>query len=379
MAFGGKVGIIGAGIGGLALARALCGREIPCEVFERAPALEPLGAGLLVHPGAMLALRELGLDERLADAAQEVTRGLAVTQGGIVLQDSSLSALRQQVGAGTFGISRARLQALLLDGLTPPRLARSFERYQASDAAVTAHFEGGEKADCAILVGADGLHSRVRTQLLGEEPLRYAGYTSWRGIAHGDHFFEPGELREIWGRGERFGVVPVGHGETYWFAVANAVAGQRDDDSLAEVERRFASWSEPIGKLLAATPRERVLRTDVYDRKPGKRWSDSRVTLLGDAAHPMTPNLGQGACMAIEDAVVLARCLDEASDVASALSQYEAQRVPRTTHFVQSSWQLGKMAQLESPPLIWLRNWMLRATPSSVVDKQMRRNAEFRA
>ncbi|MFZ5892389.1 MAG: FAD-dependent monooxygenase [Myxococcota bacterium] len=377
MGLDGKVLIVGSGIGGLTLAHALRVRGIAHEIFEQARQLSDVGAGLLLHPGALAALSQLGLRQAVERAGHEILHGLAITSGGAVLQDTSLAALRDDVGAGTFGIHRARLQEVLLAGLEEVRLGRRFERYEADASGVTAHFSDGSSARGALLVGADGLRSRVRQQLLGAEPLRYAGYTSWRGVARMENPFGAHELREIWGRGERFGIVPIDEQSTYWFAVANAPEGERDEDALAEVERRFANWSEEIRKLLAASQRERVLRTDIHDRDPVPRWSQGRVTLLGDAAHPMTPNLGQGACMSIEDSVVLAARLHESESLDAALASYERQRFPRTSRMVRSSRQLGQLAQLESPLLIFLRDLMLRATPKRVVEKQLRENARF--
>lgn len=374
-----KVLIAGAGIGGLTLAQALRARGIDYEVFERSTELLPVGAGLLVQPGAMKALAALGLGPSVASAGTELVWGKALTTAGEVLQSSSLAALREAVHAGTYGLSRARLHRVLLDGLDAVHLGRALVAYEEDEQGVLAQFADGSAARGALLVGADGLRSQVRSLLKPDEPLRYAGYTSWRGIAQHDEAAPEKQIAEIWGRGERFGIVPIGHGETYWFAVANAPEGARDDDPLAEVERRFAAWSSEIGKLLAATPRDRVLRADIHDRKPISEWSRGRVTLLGDAAHPMTPNLGQGACMAIEDAVVLARCLHENDDLATALAAYEAQRLPRTSRMVKTSWQVGRLAQLESPFLIWLRNLALKSTPQSVVRKQMLANASFEA
>jgi 2-polyprenyl-6-methoxyphenol hydroxylase-like FAD-dependent oxidoreductase len=375
MSLTGNVLIIGAGIGGVTLARALHSRGIGYELFERSSERSATGAGLLVHPGAAKALAALGVARELTSAGMELLRGKALTRDGALLQASSLRALRDAAGAGTHGVHRARLHALLLAGLQPVRLGRAFVSAQEYAGGVRATFADGSVAEGALLVGADGLRSRVRAMLYGDLPPRYAGYTSWRGVAPGERYWDGPELAEFWGRGERFGVVPVGHGETYWFAVANAPEGERDDDPLEAVKRRFGGWSAPIPELLSATPPQRVLRTDIHDRAPIRSWSRGRVTLLGDAAHPMTPNLGQGACMAIEDAVVLARCLAESADWAPALSSYEARRIRRTSQMVERSRQLGRLAQLENPMLVWLRNALLKATPASVVQRQMRANA----
>ena len=136
-------------------------------------------------------------------------------------------------------------------------------------------------------------------------------------------------MTESWGRGERFGIVVIGFGEIYWFAVADAAPGGVDRDVRSELLARFGDLHEPIAAIISATPPERILRTDISDRDPIERWHEGPVVLLGDAAHPMTPNLGQGAGQAIEDAIALDRCLSLEETIERALRRYEACRVPR--------------------------------------------------
>ncbi|HEX2673424.1 MAG TPA: FAD-dependent monooxygenase [Polyangiaceae bacterium] len=211
---------------------------------------------------------------------------------------------------------------------------------------------------------------------LGDTPLRYAGYTSWRGVAPVGRLSPAHEAIELWGRGLRFGIVPIADDETYWFAVANAPAGETDAERATQLER-FASFGEPARALLEATPAERILRTDIHDRAPVPTWSKGRVALLGDAAHPTTPNLGQGGCMAIEDAVVLAHGLGKHSTLADALRAYERKRVAHTSKIVTASWQFGRLAQLEGSFTTWLRDFALRVTPESQVRARLRENAQF--
>ncbi|HTQ04941.1 MAG TPA: FAD-dependent monooxygenase [Polyangiaceae bacterium] len=375
----GNVLIIGAGIGGLTLARALVRRGIPCEIFEREAELKPVGAGILVQTGAMLALRTLGLDGPVARAGQEARVGFLTTDRGVTLQTTPMDFLREELGAPTVAIHRGSLQEVLLRGAEGVHLTRAAEltRYAADAGGVTAHFADGRSARGALLVGADGLRSAVRRELLGDSPLRYAGYTSWRGISDAGAALTPHEVREMWGPGSRFGFAGIGDGAAYWFAVVNAPAGGRDADSLAVVRERFASWAAPVPALLAATRPERVFRTDIHDREPVRAWSKGRVTLLGDAAHPTTPNLGQGGCMAIEDAVVLAHALEHANTLDDALADYERKRLERTSRIVRVSFRFGQIAQLENPSLIWLRNALLRFTPVAGVQRQLRAAANF--
>jgi 2-polyprenyl-6-methoxyphenol hydroxylase-like FAD-dependent oxidoreductase len=146
----------------------------------------------------------------------------------------------------------------------------------------------------------------------------------------------------------------------YWFATANTPAGGKDGDVTAELLARFGHWHAPIGDLLRHTRPERILRTDIADRAPVRRWTSARVALLGDAAHPMTPNLGQGACQAIEDAVVLARLLAAGGAMADVLGAYAARRVPRANGIVTQAHRMGAVGQLENGLARGLRDGALR-------------------
>jgi 2-polyprenyl-6-methoxyphenol hydroxylase-like FAD-dependent oxidoreductase len=380
MRLDGPVLVIGAGIGGLTLASALARRGIACRLFERAPELAPIGAGILVQAGALLALRALQLDEAVVAGGQPVELGLLRTDAGETLQRTSMGFLKEELGALTVAIHRGRLQEVLLAGCegTPVELGAELASYEVDAGGVTAIFADGRRERGALLVGADGLHSAVRRALLGDSPLRYAGYTSWRGVADVSDATTAHEVVEMWGRGARFGFAAVGQGRTYWFAVLNAPAGERDADSLAVVRRHFAGWAEPVPQLLAHTRGEHVFRTDIHDRPPVASWSRERVTLLGDAAHPTTPNLGQGGSMAIEDAVVLSHALERAPSLADALADYEARRVARTARIVDASFRFGKLAQTENRLVIWLRNALMRLTPERIVQKELRRAADFK-
>jgi 2-polyprenyl-6-methoxyphenol hydroxylase-like FAD-dependent oxidoreductase len=373
-----RVAIAGGGIGGLVFARALERADIDAAVFERAPALAPVGAGILVQTGALLALRTLGLDAAVRAAGRDVTLGLGLTDTGKTLQATDMSFLAAELGAGIVAIHRARLQQIFASALerTAIRLDKRCTGFDDDGDGVTVRFDDGSSERADLLVGADGLHSAVRGALFGESPLRYAGYTSWRGIAPLAPDAE-GRVAELWGRGLRFGYAPVSASETYWFAVANAPEGGRDEDPKRAVAERFGSFCAPVPELVAATPEDRVFRTDIHDRPPIASWSRGRVTLLGDAAHPTTPNLGQGGCMAIEDAVTLAHELATKDSHAAAFAAYEAKRVARTSKIVEASFKFGRIAQLDGAVSTALRNFVMRLTPSRVVAKELLKNARF--
>jgi 2-polyprenyl-6-methoxyphenol hydroxylase-like FAD-dependent oxidoreductase len=213
-----------------------------------------------------------------------------------------------------------------------------------------------------LVVAADGIGSDTRSFLFPGHPgLRYSGFTTWRLIA--GPVTGPVPMAESWGRGAVFGVMPLADGRVYCYAAAPAPAGERAGDELAELVRRFGAWHEPIPGLLAAAGPRDVLRHDVAElAAPLPSFHRGRVALLGDAAHPMTPNLGQGACQALEDAAVLSRLATGTGPdaVATMLARYTASRLPRTTDVVRWSRRAAVMSTWASPPAVALRNTVVR-------------------
>jgi len=272
-------------------------------------------------------------------------------------------------------VHRARLHEVLLDavGTGVVRTGIHVTGFAQTAEGVTAECDSGERLDTDLLIGADGLHSAVRAQLVGDGPPRYAGYTSWRGVTPPGQVRPPDRVTETWGHGERFGLVDIGFGEIYWFAVANAPPGGTDRDARAELLARFGGWHDPIRVVIEATPPNRIIRTDIVDREPITSWHDGRVVLLGDAAHPMTPNLGQGAGQAIEDARSLAQCLASARSLDDALRGYEAARVARANAFVLASRQFGAVSQWSHPLKAWTRDLAMRITPERALVAQARK------
>jgi 2-polyprenyl-6-methoxyphenol hydroxylase-like FAD-dependent oxidoreductase len=239
---------------------------------------------------------------------------------------------------------------------------------------VQMRFTNGETRIAQVVIGADGLRSRVRRLLFPGAALRYSGQTSWRGIAR---VRLPEALRDIgretWSAGCRFGFSHISSDEIYWFAVQDAAANGRDEpgESLARLRRTFGRFPAPTAESLGSTAADEVIRTDLSDLRRLPAWSAGRVALLGDAAHATTPNLGQGGAQAIEDAWVLARCLEECAEHGPAFAKYEAMRRRKVDRVVTTSWWLGKLAHVGNPVGRRLRNVALRATPARVGERRL--------
>lgn len=179
-------------------------------------------------------------------------------------------------------------------------------------------------------------------------------------------------IGEYWGGALRFGCVPIGSGKLYWFAVATSPPHQHDgDDPRAELLERYDGWPLEVCEIIGRTDRHDILRTDSFDRPPTRRWGRGPVTLLGDAAHAMTPNLGQGGCQAVEDAAILARMLEEHGTRCETLRAYERRRIPRANGFVRRSFSFGRFAHLESRVARSVLHALLRWTPVSISARQL--------
>jgi 2-polyprenyl-6-methoxyphenol hydroxylase-like FAD-dependent oxidoreductase len=352
--------IIGGGVGGLATAIGLKQAGLKITVFEKVNELKEVGAGLTLWPNALWALQRLGLEKEIKPLGLPETNGGIFNQNGQQIVGASTLELEQKFGLSATAVHRAELLELLLEKVGPENvhLGAALLKFEQDEEGVTAYFSNGETVRDDLLIGADGLHSAVRRLLFGKSEPRYAGYTAWRGIC--PHPAVELSVGEIWGHGTRFGIVPLTHNQLYWFATQNRPQNEPDKPAGRKTELleifRAGEWPSSIQTILEITPETAILRNDICDLKTLKSWSIGRVTLLGDAAHAMTPNMGQGACQAFEDAVALADCLKQTEDVPAALKQYERQRLPRTSKIVARSHQIGAVAQLENPLLCRLRN-----------------------
>lgn len=381
--------VVGAGIGGVTAAVALEQRGWQVTVLERAAELGEVGAGISVWPGAAGVLGNLGVVGVRNDAATGAAAGMRRPNGRWVVEAPDLGLELPVM------IHRVRLHELITDRLGPAVTIRTGVTVtevtqNATGVTVKGVSQGAlgggvgrgamgaagstayEVFSAELVVAADGIRSVVRSGLhKAHGGPRYSGYTAYRGIAEVETSDGGGET---WGRGRRFGFARLIDGRIYWYATLNRPAGQ-PGDPRADVIGAFGDWHDPIPALLAAT--KEVLQNDIYDlATPLPPFVQGRVVLLGDAAHAMTPNLGRGACSAIEDAGALARHLRDAPDLETALSRYDAERRPVTTKLIKRSRAVGRLGQLESGLLCAPRDGLLGLAGKAASLRGKRRRVE---
>lgn len=331
-----NIAIIGGGIGGLATAIALLKHGFNVQVYERAQALRPIGAGLSLTPNGLNTLDAIhpGIVELLKQAGSPLKTLTLKRSSGETIASKQMTTM-QQYGQPMLNIQWSRLQAILASVL-PPDIIHLNHRcigFQQHENSVETHFEDGKTVQSDLLIGADGINSVVRQKLIGDGSPLYAGRMSWRAVIQYPHeLLSPNSATLITAPGKNIMLIDVGDGYTFWGAGAlltDDSVCQRATDAKARMLEIFAEWTEPVEAILKATPADDIVERPICDRIPLPRWSSGRVTLLGDAAHPVVPSLGQGANSAFEDAYELAECLSSAPSIEGALEAYEHSRIPR--------------------------------------------------
>jgi 2-polyprenyl-6-methoxyphenol hydroxylase-like FAD-dependent oxidoreductase len=342
--------IVGGGIAGLVAAIALRRKGLDVHVYEREPVLAPVGAGLCLWHNAMLALKHAGIKDQLQPVSTPFFRQDNRTWDGKLLESHDFGDLSQRLGVAALTLHRGDLHEVLLANLPAERLHLGRRCIGLElDVGHTRVLFDGDEVEAGCVVGADGLWSVVRSELFGPEKPRYAGYTCYRGLVDYDPaWFPEGHFVQSLGDGARFGIVHTGKHKVYWWATVNAPEGtsQPVEQRKAQLLRIYGSWASPVPEAIEATPVEAILLNDILDRPPSEAWGRDGVTLAGDAAHPMTPNMAQGACQAIEDGIVLAKHMAQTSlPVPDRLRAYEAARQERTAAVTQQSWLIGARGQ----------------------------------
>jgi 2-polyprenyl-6-methoxyphenol hydroxylase-like FAD-dependent oxidoreductase len=371
-----RVLIAGGGIGGLASAIALRARGFDVTVLERATRLEAIGAGIGVQSNAVRALRTLGLTDDILAAGVEIDRYEYVDERGRAIAGWPQAEIGRKLGEPTVVLHRAQLQEALLRPLGDDviRLGARCIGYTENSDGVIVPLDGGETVGGDILIGADGLHSAIRRQLLGDAAPRYAGWVALRGIAELEtDAFPLGLARQTLGRGRSFGTWHIDGGRVYWVATLRAPRDAEDDPRTRKqrVRDAFGALHDPVPAVIDATPADAILLNAIHDRPPVTGWSGQRVVLLGDAAHPTTPVTGQGGGQAVIDAVALAEELAAHADPRAAFRAYEARRAEPTAAITNEAWFISGMHHWDGRLKCWARDLSLRLTPQRVWWKRM--------
>jgi 2-polyprenyl-6-methoxyphenol hydroxylase-like FAD-dependent oxidoreductase len=338
--------VIGAGIAGLACAAALqrCGHDV-AVVEERTDT--STGAGISIWPNTLAALDHIGLGDSVRQAGGRITAGALRWRDGSWLRRPTPERVVKALGEPLVVLRRSVLRDILTAALRPGTVEYGLGATGVVDSAnkvrITLSDSTIRTADA--VVGADGTRSLVARHLNGPLVDRYTGYVAWRGVAR--CAMDPDLAGETLGPGVETGHVPMGPDHTYWFATERGPRGrQAPDGELSYLQTKFADWPEPMPTLLAATPPTDVLRNDLYDRTPARRWARGAIVLVGDAAHPMRPHLGQGGCQALEDAVILAAFVGQSPDLPTAFARFAAFRRPRVRSLVRESALVGRIVNL---------------------------------
>ncbi len=368
-----KITIIGAGIGGLTTAIALKQKGHTVEIFETSAGFTKAGSGINLAINAMQVYKRLGIYDGIENAGSYSDAMIVADSDLKEISKIDLKISEHKYGVKTVAIHRATLHKILLGHLkgTPIHLNKKLKSLTQSNNQVDLVFEDGTTHTAAIVIGADGIYSAVRKSIFNNTTLRIAKQVCWRGITKiviSDKYQT--ELNELWGRGKRFGFVQITKEEVYWYALANYNEDYKKEYETVELENLFEDFNPMIGKIIKSTNKNDIITNEMMDLKPIPKWYYKNVCLVGDAAHATTPNMGQGACQAIESAYVLAQCLSDEQEVKKAFETFEKIRKKKAVGVVNDSWRVGKIAHWKNDLGIKLRNSAMRIIPKKLLQKQ---------
>jgi 2-polyprenyl-6-methoxyphenol hydroxylase-like FAD-dependent oxidoreductase len=366
-----RILVVGAGITGLATAMALQRRGHDVTVIEERTDTSS-GAGISIWPNALAALDEIGLGDAVRAAGGRVTAGALRWRDGTWLRHPEKERLVKALGEPLVVIRRSALTQVLAEALADGTVHNGLSAVHlvTTGDGVRITLSDNTTRDVCALVGADGTRSVVARHLNGGLADRYVGYTAWRGVA--DCPIDPDVSGEVLGPGIEFGHVPLESDSTYWFATERAPEGQvAPRGELDYLKDRFASWADPIPAVLAATDPAGILRNDLYDRDQARQWARGPVLVVGDAAHPMRPHLGQGGCQGLEDAAVLARFVDGDDDVAAAFARFASFRRRRVRAVVRESRLIGQIVNLRPAILSGLAGRATVLVPEAMMTRHL--------
>lgn len=383
-----KVIIIGGGIGGLSCARACLDAGLEVEIYEKRSLEQMLSGpgGILIQKNAMRVYDLLGkgvITNQLYEKGGKILKGGFFNQDFVPLYiNAPKFASEDDLGVG---ILRPQLQEILYKALPAGTVKNqaNFTEFKETTTGIEVHFDNGQVATGDILVGADGLYSKVRAKIHKKEKLEdpiYSGMTCWRGSFSAEKLPLDTQYSwaEVWGCGKRFGYFDVGEGRFAFYGFQNSALGGKDDKvggAKQALRSLFADYAQPIPAIIESLDETKIYRDDIMDRFPlGVQWGQGRVTLIGDAAHPVQPNIGQGGCMAIEDGYELVKSLIKSpnKEISASLRQFEQNRSQRVQKVFTTSRQIGKLGQTDTVFGCRIRNLVYRLTPTWLGDLQFK-------
>jgi 2-polyprenyl-6-methoxyphenol hydroxylase and related FAD-dependent oxidoreductases len=369
--------IIGAGIGGLTTAIALAKKNFDVTVYEQADKLREVGAGIWVAPNGLKVFEKLGIVQDIIKAGNMLEKIGVVDLKGNPISIVNGDKIRAKHGYSTLALHRADLQKILVSHVPKEKivLGTKFKSYRQTQDSIIAEFEDGSTAEADFIVNAAGLKSNVRERIQPDSVLRYSGQTCWRFVANLDLPKEDEDkMFEIWGnkKGLRAAYSKINQRQVYCYITDCRPAGETDNIQTLKMDLLNLCMEFPaiIKDLLIACDEKAIIRTDLFDFKPIRKWIDGRLVLIGDAAHATTPNLSQGACQAIEDAYVLAEELSRTDDIGKAFENFQSKRIEKATAVTNLSWQYAKMTNTSGLTRFLIKT-AIRLTPESVSEKQL--------
>lgn len=373
-----NISIIGGGIGGLTTALCFEKLGIDYKLYERADVLKEVGAGIWLSPNALQVFEWINpkLLEEITDNGNTLNRILVANHNFKPISDSNQEFVKEKFGFTTLAIHRGRLQKILYSNLAKENivLGKAFKNYSKNDDnSYNIEFSENSLITTNSIIGADGINSTVRKKLFPKSKLRYSGQTCWRGVADYEMSSELSSVGfTLWGKKLQFGVSKIDKGKTYWFAVKLSEQNQKEhkDKLKSKLTKMFSEFTPIVNTLINNTEPDKIIRGDLSDLELLNSWYTDNICLIGDSAHSMTPDLGQGGAQAIEDAYYLSNFIKNSDSIKKAFDSFFNQRKSKVQKLVKQSRATSKIA-ITNKPLEVIRNFILKSIPQKYMEKQM--------